>query len=575
MNRPKNSAAEVERPDPPRDSHTDPPAAARRSGAVALSRLAVWIVADAAFLGVVPLFLTPYKWSWLRDEARLMLPLAGQHSPDWRFLAVPVVLTVTVMVSILLEGLSHGRIYDGLRWIERRYAAIGFRGECVLLVTHWAGLALVLLYLDSLITYRPWLPLIAWLPASYMLFAFGGVALCPLLLFQFGAEKRLAGVVTRLVVALLLALVMTTVAADFGLRTWSAFSDTTLVFASAILRLFSRETTFDLSNRLLTFHAFRVHVRQPCSGIEGVGLYIVFMGLFCAIYRERLRFPRVFLLFPLGTLATAAFNVLRIALLVIIGAEISPIIALNGFHSYSGWIFFNVVALGTAFVALRSPFFSREPRTFLDLRNNPLAPYLLPLMAILAIQFFSGAMMPDFDYVYPLRVIAAIAALWYVRAHTLWDLDRKIPWGAIGIGLVTAAIWLALEPALPASGSPPWQRLSGLARPFWLLFRFTGSWITVPLAEELAFRGFVLRRAIAADFTAVPFGKLTLWSVGLSSLLFGLLHSHSIAGLSAGILFAAATRVRGKLGDTVVAHAVANASIAAFAFITGHWELWS
>ena len=34
----------------------------------------------------------------------------------------------------------------------------------------------------------------------------------------------------------------------------------------------------------------------------------------------------------------------------------------------------------------------------------------------------------------------------------------------------------------------------------WLIFRLVGSVVTVPVAEELAFRGYLTRRAIAADF---------------------------------------------------------------------------
>ena len=33
--------------------------------------------------------------------------------------------------------------------------------------------------------------------------------------------------------------------------------------------------------------------------------------------------------------------------------------------------------------------------------------------------------------------------------------------------------------------------------------------MTVPLAEELAFRGDLMRRLIAADFEVAPFGRLT------------------------------------------------------------------
>jgi hypothetical protein len=65
--------------------------------------------------------------------------------------------------------------------------------------------------------------------------------------------------------------------------------------------------------------------------------------------------------------------------------------------------------------------------------------------------------------------------------------------------------------------------------------------------------------------------------VGLGSgalLAFGLLHEQCWpAGTIAGLLFAVALRQRGRLADAVLAHATANASLVAFALLTGHWGL--
>jgi CAAX prenyl protease-like protein len=97
----------------------------------------------------------------------------------------------------------------------------------------------------------------------------------------------------------------------------------------------------------------------------------------------------------------------------------------------------------------------------------------------------------------------------------------------------------------------------------------------VPIAEELAFRGYLLRKLISADFAQVDFHSFTLLSFVVSSVLFGLLHQQWLAGVIAGMLFAIAMYRRGAILDAVIAHATANAMLAAYVLTTHHWSLWN
>ena len=109
----------------------------------------------------------------------------------------------------------------------------------------------------------------------------------------------------------------------------------------------------------------------------------------------------------------------------------------------------------------------------------------------------------------------------------------------------------------------------------WLAARAIGSVVTVPLAEELAFRGFLARRLMASDFDTVAPGRLTWASIAVSSLAFGVLHDRWLEGTAAGMLYALAYRRRGSIGDAVVAHATTNALLSAGALISGDWSLFS
>jgi CAAX prenyl protease-like protein len=256
-------------------------------------------------------------------------------------------------------------------------------------------------------------------------------------------------------------------------------------------------------------------------------------------------------------------------------------VALGGFHSQAGWLAFNAVALGVVIVARRSPLFAADRQTSgATPAASPTVAYLAPLFAIVAVTMVSGAFTRGFDQFYPLRVLAASVILWRCR-RSYTDLRRTVSREAVAVGVAVWVLWMALEPRPIGAGSGSGSDLStGLASlstvwaGAWLAFRAVGSVVTVPLAEELAFRGYIARRLIARDFQDVPAGQFAWPSFLLSSVLFGALHGRWLAGTLAGMLYAVALYRRRELSDAVVAHATTNALIAAYVLATGSWTLW-
>jgi len=101
-----------------------------------------------------------------------------------------------------------------------------------------------------------------------------------------------------------------------------------------------------------------------------------------------------------------------------------------------------------------------------------------------------------------------------------------------------------------------------------------GSALVVPISEELAFRGYLLRRLQGGDFTSVSPRAWTWFSLLTSSLLFGVLHGRWLAGTLAGLAYAVLLVRTGRLGEAVAAHAVTNGVIAAWVLVTGDWSHW-
>jgi CAAX prenyl protease-like protein len=217
-----------------------------------------------------------------------------------------------------------------------------------------------------------------------------------------------------------------------------------------------------------------------------------------------------------------------------------------------------------------------EPASLLVDEANLTTAYLAPFLAVVATGMITGALTASVEWLYPLRVLAAGTTLWVFR-KTYGDLKWKLSWVAILIGFAVCMIWVALSPVNTRDGLPVALRSIPLGwAASWLAIRVAGYVITVPLAEELAFRGFLIRRLIRPDFNELPIGAFSWHSFLISAVLFGVLHGKQwMVATIAGVLFTLALYYRRRLGDAVQAHSIANGLIAIYAFSTGHWSLLS
>jgi CAAX prenyl protease-like protein len=209
--------------------------------------------------------------------------------------------------------------------------------------------------------------------------------------------------------------------------------------------------------------------------------------------------------------------------------------------------------------------------------SSATAAYLVPFLAVVAAGMLARALSENFEWMYWLRFPAALAALMAFRRdypRPAWKPD----WFAPLLGAGVFILWLAIDRAMTAPAAnalPALLAASPAVRLSWVAARVAGAVIVVPIAEELAFRGYLLRRLAAVDFGRVSFQTLALFPLLGSSLAFGLMHGRLWpAGVLAGIAYAAAARRRGSLGDAIVAHATTNALLAAYVVASGQWHLW-
>ena len=364
---------------------------------------------------------------------------------------------------------------------------------------------------------------------------------------------------------------------------WTPLGTATFWLAERLLSLTYSQIVSVPSTHTLGTPGFQVEIAAECSGYEGIALILLFLVMYLWLFRRALRFPHVLLLLPTGVLAIWLANVLRIALLIAIGTSASPAVALGGFHSQAGWLFFLSVSLGLMAASHRVGLFAAESVATPEVAGRPRGSTDAPALLVPALVLLASAMVTsaassgEFDRWYPLRVIVTAIALWRFRA-TYRKFDWRWTWQGGAIGVAVFALWVGLESTGPAQGVGIVAGLAQLSRGaawLWLSFRVIGSIITVPLAEELAFRGYLIRKLVSPAFETVRAGHFTWLSFVVSSVAFGLLHGRWLAGTLAGMAYAAALYRRGEIGEAVYAHMTTNALIAAYVLWFGHWSMWS
>jgi exosortase E/protease (VPEID-CTERM system) len=445
-------------------------------------------------------------------------------------------------------------------------------------VAHLALFAGFLELTRRLVAFRPSLPgaqagwFVLWL-------AVGAASLATLLLtaVPFGPALALA---RRARPTLLLSVLVGSLAWFAGRwaeRLWTSLGSLTLRAVAALLRLHSDEVISAPDRLEVGLRSFQIRVAPVCSGYEGIGLTLVLGAAYLIAVRKSLRFPLAFLLLPLGVLAAWSANVFRIFALIFVGSRWSARLAYGGFHSKAGWILFCCVALGIAALARRRPFAIEKPGEAADRTWNPSAAYLIPFVAMGATALAVGLVSPGFEALYPLRVLAGLLGLWvFWRSHPSLRLSPSFIAVLVGVGVF--GVWVALQgPGEAERGRELQLGIASLGpgRVPWIAVRVLGSVIVAPVAEELAFRGFLLRRLTSAEFTEVPFDLFDLKAFVLSSVAFGALHQSFWAGTLAGMAYAFAQQRRGRISDAIIAHALTNALLTAGVLLGGRWELWA
>ena len=225
------------------------------------------------------------------------------------------------------------------------------------------------------------------------------------------------------------------------------------------------------------------------------------------------------------------------------------------------------------------------------MKGFPEAPYIVPFAVLMALVGL-GLVWPD--QLWPsagiagqvLRLAIPAVALWWVSRPVL-DFRVRHWLGTTLAGVLIFALWIAPDVIFPGyrQALPFHNAVVGFARsslseasrhnPAVLALRTLRAATVVPIAEELFWRGWLMRWMIQADFRRVPLGSYQAASFWVVALLFASEHGpYWDVGLAAGILLNLWMIRTKSLGDLILAHAIANLCLSGYVIIAGKWEFW-
>ena len=361
---------------------------------------------------------------------------------------------------------------------------------------------------------------------------------------------------------------------------WIYLAELTFTSVRAVLEQLGAEVYHDFDERVIGAGNFLVFIDTQCSGYEGIGLIVAFVAIFLYSFRAEFRFPRAFLLFPLGIAAMWTFNVVRIVALILIGSYWSPEVAVWGFHSQAGWLFLILTAVGILYLAQHSALFSSRQQVqqpalsgSLNLAQATLLPLVVLLASTLLVKLVSGA----FNWLYPLQVVAVAWVIARCIPHLDLGRSYRVGYFPLVVGALAAIIWIVLVPLnteVDQGFRVALEQQNIMLAAIWLVFRLLGAVITVPIAEELGFRAYLLCRLNSQPVTTrgrIPFSVFAFFT---SSIAFGLLHGAWLAGTVAGLLFALVRYRSQHILAAIVAHGLANLLLFLFVVLySGQWSL--
>ena len=212
-------------------------------------------------------------------------------------------------------------------------------------------------------------------------------------------------------------------------------------------------------------------------------------------------------------------------------------------------------------------------------------PYVAPFALFLLLTTLESHVPPSlFPWAYAAKVVLVGGLLLALRGSFPEARPGGNGWAlATVLGIVLCVLWVVVDRHTPhpaflgtrTAYNPATEIGTGLGVWAFLAVRFFGLTVIVPFAEELFYRGFLLKFVTDPDdFQRVPTGTFSLAALLVSVVLFALSHPEWLAAAVFALALCLLLRFTKNLFACVLAHAVTNLMLGVYIVQTGQWQYW-
>jgi len=147
------------------------------------------------------------------------------------------------------------------------------------------------------------------------------------------------------IIYILILTIIAYIAMTYVWKAWTFFSDIVTTAVYNMLKLTFSNATMRIP-RYLSLNGFGVNIAEACSGLYSMFLFICVNIIVLALeWNKKINKTKAVLMMIPGLIGVFLVNILRIYLLMLVGAFISPAFGIGLFHSYIGSLLLLIYAL--------------------------------------------------------------------------------------------------------------------------------------------------------------------------------------------------------------------------------------
>ncbi|HPA19979.1 MAG TPA: CAAX prenyl protease-related protein [Verrucomicrobiae bacterium] len=215
--------------------------------------------------------------------------------------------------------------------------------------------------------------------------------------------------------------------------------------------------------------------------------------------------------------------------------------------------------------------------------GHPAFPFVAPFALFMVFLALEGPLgrVP----VYPIKALCVLVLVGWLWRR-LPNFRVVAPLGSVAVGIIVFLLWVGLDPFLPwlegarltfpprAGGIDPSAIGSPLLSRAWVAVRLLGGAVAVPIAEELFWRGWLMRWLIDEEFTKHEIGAWQPKAFAITTVAFAVVHPQVFVALVAGAIYGWWVVRTKSLWDVVLAHGVTNLILYTWVAASGRWYFW-